>query len=100
MLHEVGKTLNEEDLPHVFVEGNVHTKNKAIETFKSGSKGVRIIMLSLWVHRQKFLQKSKFISKVETSSESSASGINLTEASHIVLLDPVAGTREEGEIYF
>lgn len=31
------------------------------------------------------------------SMENAASGTNLTQATHIILLDPVLGTREEAE---
>lgn len=74
MLQQVGETLEEEGIKHVFVKGNVHSKTNAIATFKKSSE-VRCIMLSL---------------------ESAASGLNLTEANYVVLIDPVAGTREQG----
>lgn len=67
----------------MYCKGNVHVKNKAISIFKGQRKlkkhnnnnneedEVRVMMLSL---------------------ENAASGTNLTEASHVILIDPVSGT--------
>jgi len=73
LLHQIGNTLDENGIKNVYVKGNVHQRNKAITTFKT-EKDVKVIMLSL---------------------EHAASGINLTEASHIILMDPIAGTINE-----
>jgi SNF2 family DNA or RNA helicase len=73
MLHMIGDTLYENNIPHVYVKGNVHQRNKAIETFQNDEK-VSVIMLSL---------------------QNAASGINLTQANYVILIDPVAGTKEE-----
>lgn len=73
MLHQIGDSLKENGIKTVYVKGNVHQRNKAISTFKS-QDDVRVIMLSL---------------------ENAASGTNLTEASHIILIDPIAGTKEQ-----
>lgn len=52
--------------------GNVHMRNKAISSFSGvGGGGPRVILLSL---------------------ENAASGTNLTEATHVILADPVPGT--------
>jgi len=56
-----------------FVKGNVYQRNKAIGDFKSLTKA-RVIMLSL---------------------ENAASGTNLTEASHIIFIDPMTGSKSE-----
>lgn len=78
MLHKVGDTLKENHINNVYVRGNVWQRNKAIGTFKESEdedpKSSRVIMLSL---------------------EKAASGTNLTEATHIILLDPVSGKPEE-----
>ena len=79
MLSLIIKTLKENEINTVSCKGNVHQRNYAIEAFKKGKKGkdiVRVIMLSL---------------------ENAASGINLTEATHIILMDPISGSREEAE---
>eukprot|EP01118_Nematostelium_gracile_P004272 TRINITY_DN15002_c0_g1_i1.p1 TRINITY_DN15002_c0_g1~~TRINITY_DN15002_c0_g1_i1.p1 ORF type:complete len:192 (+),score=48.47 TRINITY_DN15002_c0_g1_i1:37-612(+) len=73
LLHLIGDTLNECGIKNVYVKGNVHQRNKAIDKFKT-EENIRVIMLSL---------------------EHAASGINLIEATHIILMDPVAGTKEE-----
>lgn len=67
MLNLVGSVLEEYNIKHVFCRGNVHVISKAIRLFKT-DKSFRVIMLS---------------------SETCSSGSNLTEASHIVLLDTV-----------
>lgn len=72
MLHKIGETLNESGLKNVFVKGNVHVRNKAIMSFRK-QENVRVIMLSL---------------------EHAASGTNLVEATHVILIDPVADTKE------
>jgi len=74
MLHLIGNTLEENGIKNVYVKGNVHQRNKAIQTFKTSSD-VKVIMLSL---------------------ENAASGTNLTEATHIFIIDPISG--EESEV--
>lgn len=65
MLKLIGRTLDEYGIRHVYCRGNVHVVNKNIDSFKR-DQSIRVIMLS---------------------SEHSNSGSNLTEASHIVLVD-------------
>ena len=65
MLNLIGKTLNEFEIKNVYAKGNVHVLNKNIDSFKR-DKSIRVIMLS---------------------SENSNSGSNLTEASHIIMVD-------------
>lgn len=72
MLRRVGDVLNEYGIKNVFCRGNVWQRNKAIREFNSDDK-IKIIMLS---------------------SESAASGTNLTKAEMVILLDPVYGTYE------
>jgi SNF2 family DNA or RNA helicase len=74
MLHMIGITLQENGIDNVYCKGNVHQRNKAIEKFKKGlgkKKSPRVIMLS---------------------TEHAASGTNLTEASHIIMVDPIDGS--------
>jgi SNF2 family DNA or RNA helicase len=72
MLHKVGCKLQEFDLNFVYCKGSVYNRKQAIERFKNDAN-VQIIMLS---------------------SRNCASGINLTNASSIILLEPVYGTNE------
>ncbi|KAJ3328605.1 hypothetical protein HDU93_001405 [Gonapodya sp. JEL0774] len=72
LLHRVGFILAENGIPNVWTQGNVHTRRSAIERFRSAK--IPVMMLSL---------------------EKAASGTNLTEASHIIILDPYSGTPEE-----
>ena len=67
MLKLVGNVLQKVGLKHVFCQGNVHVVSNAIRLFKTEPE-VKIILLS---------------------SENCSSGCNLTEASHIFLLDTV-----------
>ena len=79
MLNIITSTLKENDINTVSCKGHVHQRNCAIQAFKKGKKDkdiVRVIMLSL---------------------ENAASGINLTEATHIILIDPIAGSKEEAD---
>jgi DNA repair protein RAD5 len=77
LLLMIGKTLKENNINNVYCRGNVHQRNATIKAFKDGvrdGKETKVIMLSL---------------------EHSASGTNLTEATHIIMMDPVDGTKEE-----
>lgn len=65
MLKLIGRTLSEFDIKNVYAKGNVHVLNKNIDAFKR-DESIRVIMLS---------------------SENSNSGSNLTEASHIIIID-------------
>lgn len=77
MLHMIGRTLIENNIQNVYCKGNVYQRNLAIQRFKNGTNKkkdpLRIIMLS---------------------TEHAASGTNLTEATHIIMVDPVDGSRE------
>jgi SNF2 family DNA or RNA helicase len=72
LLKKVGTILNNHGVKNVFCKGNVFTRDKAIRDFNS-SDDIKVIMLS---------------------SESAASGANLTKASKTILLDPIAGDYE------
>jgi SNF2 family DNA or RNA helicase len=72
LLRKVGDVLCEHGIKNVFCRGNVWTRDKAIREFSSDDK-IKVIMLS---------------------SESAASGTNLTKASKVILLDPVSGNYE------
>jgi SNF2 family DNA or RNA helicase len=72
LLKRVGDVLNEYGINNVFCKGNVWQRDKAVREFNTDDK-IKVIMLS---------------------SESSASGTNLTKAEMVILLDPVNGTYE------
>lgn len=72
MLRKIGNILDDYGIQNVLCRGNVFQRDKAIRLFSSDPK-MRVIMLS---------------------SESAASGTNLTKASKVILTDPVCGTYE------
>jgi len=76
MLKLVGKVLAESNINHLFLNGSMHVINGRIKKFKLDSS-VRVVLLS---------------------SEKAASGLNLTEASHIVLLDTLNNNKESSKI--
>lgn len=75
LLHKVGNHLEKHGLNIVYCNGTVYQRKRAITNFSKNTKdnNVNIIMLS---------------------SRNAASGINLTAANKIVLLEPVYGSRE------
>jgi|SaaInlStandDraft_5_1057022.scaffolds.fasta_scaffold00852_4 SNF2 family DNA or RNA helicase len=80
MLSMIGRTLSENNITNTFIKGNIYQRNNAICKFKTGktSRGKKaesnVIMLSL---------------------EHSASGTNLTEASHIIFIEPINKSHNE-----
>ena len=73
MLQLIGKTLKTNGVSNSFVKGNVWQRNKAINSFKKGNN-LQVIMLSL---------------------KSTASGTNLTEATHIIFTDVIDAEKEK-----
>ena len=73
MLSLIGKSLLENGVDCSFIAGNVYRKNKAINRFKMGGDNNNVILLSL---------------------EKSASGTNLTEATHIIIVEPIDDKKE------
>jgi SNF2 family DNA or RNA helicase len=74
-LRDVGEVLNTKHIPNRFLQGNVFTKTNCITSFKE-KESVRVLMLSL---------------------KNAASGTNLIEATHIIFLDAVSGTKLEAQ---
>jgi SNF2 family DNA or RNA helicase len=79
MLNLISKTLVENDISNMIVKGNAMCKNSAIRKFKNKTEEKndndnRVIMLSL---------------------KNSASGTNLTEATHIFFIEPINTSKEE-----
>lgn len=73
LLHKVGNILQEQKLKIVYCNGTVFQRKKAIQSFMDPSNDINIILLS---------------------SRNAASGINLTAANKIILLEPVYGSGE------
>ena len=78
LLKLISNTLNEINISNVRCKGNTYQRNAAIMKFKKGLNSKKknktaIILLSL---------------------ENAAAGTNLTEASHIFLVDPIKGSKE------
>ena len=78
MLNLIGKSLGENGVSNSFVKGNVWSRNSAISKFKLGKNNngedSKVIMLSL---------------------SNSASGTNLTEATHIIFVEPINSRYDE-----
>jgi SNF2 family DNA or RNA helicase len=72
LLHKVGDILSNNKFKIVYCQGSVYQRKRAIDAFKK-DPDIKIIMLS---------------------SRNAASGINLTVANKIILLEPVYGTQE------
>lgn len=72
LLRKIGAFLDDYGIMNVFCRGNVWQRDKAIRLFNSDPK-MRVIMLS---------------------SESAASGTNLTKANKVIIVDPVCGPYE------
>jgi len=73
-LDRITRLLDSYDIPSVTVGGNVHLRNNALAAFKAKDSKVRVLMLS---------------------SDNAASGTNLMEATHVLLLESVAGSVNE-----
>lgn len=76
MLKLVGKVLSESSISHLFLHGSIHVVNSRIRKFKL-DPSVRVVLLS---------------------SDRAASGLNLTEATHIVLLDTLNTDRDTAKV--
>jgi SNF2 family DNA or RNA helicase len=73
LLKKVGDVLSDYGIQNTFCKGNVWMCSKAVNEFNNDNK-IKVIMLS---------------------SKSAASGMNLTKAEMVILLDPVAGTYKD-----
>ncbi len=73
MLLLIRKSMSENEIDCSFIAGNVYCRNKAISKFKLGGKDNSVLLLSL---------------------QNSASGTNLTEATHIFFVEPIDDTKE------
>ena len=73
MLKLVAKVLKEHDIKHLFINGSIYVVSSRISKFKKDTS-IRVVLLS---------------------SDRAASGLNLTEASHIILLDTLNTSPEK-----
>lgn len=78
LLSMTGIILKNNDIPNVFCKGNVHQRNAAIATFRS----------DLSKKRKNYTNVPRVIM---LSTENAASGTNLTEATHIIFMEPHEG---------
>lgn len=76
LLKLVGTVLTEHSISHLFLNGSIHTVNGRIRKFKL-DQSIRIALLS---------------------SEKAVSGLTLTEANHIILLDTLNTDKESSQI--
>lgn len=73
LLRKVGSVLKEHGIENIFCKGNCYQRDKAISEFNKTDSKIKVIMLS---------------------SDSTASGTNLTKAKEIIFIDPMYGTYE------
>ena len=76
MLKLISKILEEYEISHLFLNGSINVINSKIRKFKV-QNNINVVLMS---------------------SDKSPSGLNLTEASYIILLDTLNTTKEESEI--
>lgn len=76
LLKLVGNVLTEKNILHLFLNGSIHVLNGRIRKFKL-DESIRIVLLS---------------------SEKAVSGLTLTEANHIILLDTLNNDKESSKI--
>ncbi len=76
LLKLVGNVLTEKNILHLFLNGSIHVINGRIRKFKL-DENIRIVLLS---------------------SEKAVSGLTLTEANHIILLDTLNNDKESSRI--
>ena len=72
LLTMIGSVLKSNGINNVFCKGNIHQQNSSITAFRKKTK--RVIMLS---------------------TENAASGTNLTEATHIIFMEPIKGDKDD-----
>ena len=124
MLHRIGDTLSENNISHVYCQGSVFKKWKAIRSFRGlETKGKRSPKRKSPQRKLKndsnnnneninengdanseniITEENKYVEDDEVrvimlSLENAASGTNLTEATHIFLMDPVAKGKVEAK---
>ena len=76
MLKLISKILNDFEINHIFLNGSINVITSKIRKFKI-QNNINVVLMS---------------------SDKSPSGLNLTEASYIILLDTLNTTKEESEI--
>jgi len=74
VLAQVDEILSKNGITTVSIKGTATQKSEALNQFKDTDSSVKVILLSL---------------------AKAASGSNLIQASHVILIDPISGTKEE-----
>ena len=121
MLHRIGDTLSENNISHVYCQGSVFRRWKAIQSFKGidpkGKKSPKRKSPSRKTitnnannnnngdnkdGNNNIIEDNNYVEDDEVrvimlSLENAASGTNLTEATHIFLMDPVAKGKLEAK---
>jgi len=70
LLIKIGNVLKKNNIKNVFCKGSCYQRDKAIREFNNNDNNIKVIMLS---------------------SESAASGTNLTKASTVIFIEPIYG---------
>ena len=78
LLSMIGIVLKDNGVDNVFYVGNVHQRNAAIMSF-----------------RKNFKKKKNSKRVIMLSTKNAASGTNLTEATHVIFMEPIKGNKEE-----
>jgi DNA repair protein RAD5 len=89
LLNMIASILKENNIPNLFCKGNVYQRSNAILSFRKNLEEKK---------KSRKSKKSKINNKARVimlSTEHAASGTNLTEATHVIFMDPVDGTNEE-----
>ena len=99
MLTLIGTTLSENGIGNSFVKGNVHVRNSAINNFKNGVKNI-ISKVKSGISNNKVNQDNQdnqdnSLRVIMLSLKNAASGTNLTEATHILFIEPIDASIEE-----
>ena len=95
LLVTIGNTLEENNITNVFVKGNVFVRNRAIAKFRVSHLYALQTTTYLCSDVTPRFQKQNQTRVIMLSLQNAASGTNLVEATHVILIDPVAGSKEE-----
>ena len=74
----IGSVLKNNEIKNVFCKGSVHQRNAAIMAFRKEVK-----------------KKNDATKVIMLSTENAASGTNLTEATHIIFMEPIKGNIDQ-----
>jgi len=88
LLKEVGKVLEQNDIKHLYCQGNVYQKDKVLRLFNSNNSNNSDNNDNL-----DNIDKNEY-KIIMLSSDSTVSGSNLNNAEEIIFLDPVYGDKQ------